>query len=113
MNYISNVDDVITLEIKAPYLLTYLPFSCSKLIIFGFLDPVTLYGEGEFNLNAIKEISVTESFLGLSQEAKGCQNTDTFNDCVTKNYIEKLRDKCGCLPLSSILSDQVFNKQSN
>ena len=62
-------------------------------------------------MNALKEISVTESFLGLSQEAKDCQNTETFNDCVTKNYLDQMRQKCGCLPLSSVLADQVFTNE--
>ena len=79
----------------------------------SLLDPVTLYGEGEYNLNALKEILVTESFLGLSQEAKDCQNTETFNDCVTKNYLEQMRQECECLPLSYVLNDQVLEKQYN
>ena len=33
-----------------------------------------MYGEGNYGLTAVKEISVTKSFLGLKEEDKKCQN---------------------------------------
>ena len=76
--------------------------------IFGSLDPVRLDGEFQFNLQSLKEVSVTDSFLGLDVHSRKCQNVETFNDCKTKLYIEKMMQKCGCLPLSHIMSEKVF-----
>ena len=33
----------------------------------------------EYNVNFVKEVKVTESFLGLKE--KGCQNIETFMVC--------------------------------
>ena len=76
------------------------------------LDPVGLFGEGQYNLNNIKEIAVTDSFMGLERETRKCQNIETFDDCKTRLYVEQLRQKCGCLPLSLRLSDKVKYKIS-
>ena len=54
---------------------------------FNFTEPVVLIGEGEYNLNNLKEIDVTESFLGLPKQAKGCQNIEPFNSCTSRHYI--------------------------
>ena len=67
-----------------------------------------LNGEGEYNLNSIKQEQATESFLGLDQAVRGCQNEEHYDDCTTHQYIENMREKCGCLPLTLALSDQVF-----
>ena len=64
-----------------------------------FSESVKLSGEGKYNLNAIKEIKVTDSFLGLDMEDKGCQNEEPIENCTTRNYIETLLHQCSCLPL--------------
>ena len=75
--------------------------------IFQILDPVGLLGEGRFNLLSLKEINATDSFMGLHRDTRNCQNIETYDDCKTRLYIEKLRQECGCLPLSLRLSDKV------
>ena len=76
--------------------------------MFSTLDPVQLTGEGEYNLNSLKEEEVTESFLGMDQSVRGCQNEEHYDECTTRHYIENMQKKCGCLPLSIALSDQVI-----
>ena len=71
------------------------------------VEPVQLTGEGEYNLNSIKEEEVTQSFLGMDQSVRGCQNEEHYDECTTRQYIENLRENCDCLPLSIALSDQV------
>ena len=66
----------------------------------SFLDPVRFYGEGQYNLHSLKEIIVTDSFMGLERDARNCQDMETYNDCITRQYIEKIRNKCDCIPLS-------------
>ena len=75
--------------------------------MFSTLDPVQLTGEGEYNLNSLKEEEVTQSFLGMHQSVRGCQNEEHYDECTTRWYIENVREKCGCLPLFIALSDQV------
>ena len=71
------------------------------------LDPVVLFGEGQYNLHSTKEISVTESFMGLDRDIRKCQNIETYEGCKTRLYIKHLRQECGCLPLSLKLSEKV------
>ena len=83
----------------------------SKLIWYWWsailLDPVGLFSEGQYNLNNIKEIFVTDSFLGLNEKTRNCQNIETYNDCKTRLYVENLRKECGCLPLTLESSQKV------
>ena len=77
------------------------------MLDFHILVPVGLFGEGQYNLNNIKEISVTDSFMGLDKGMRKCQNIETFDDCKTRLYVEHMRKECGCLPLSLGFSKKV------
>ena len=73
------------------------------------IEPVTLIGEGEYNINALTEIKVTESYLGLDEDVRDCQSKETFYDCSNRKYVDTIFDQCGCLPLSMIMaSNKVF-----
>ena len=50
-----------------------------------------MYGEGNYALTAVKEVSVTKSFLGLSSEDKKCQNLESLEDCSTRSYLQSTR----------------------
>ena len=42
--------------------------------------------DNEYNLNVIKEIKVTDSFLTLDEQSRGCQNKETYQvDCIFFN----------------------------
>ena len=73
----------------------------------SFIEPLELIGEGYYNLDALTEIDVTESFRGLAQDSKQCQEGESFFNCTTRQYIKKVSENCGCFPLSIRLSDQV------
>ena len=78
-------------------------------IFFFHLDPVQLSGEGEFNLDILKEIAVTDSFLRLDQDVIECQSVgETFDNCTTNFYRNYTRIKCGCLPYSITSSSEVY-----
>ena len=65
------------------------------------LDPVKLSGEGEYNLDILKRIEVTDSFLGLDEEVIMCEKgNNTFDNCTTSFYRKQMRRDCGCLPYS-------------
>lgn len=70
-------------------------------------DPVTLYGEGQFTLHGLKDISVTKSFMGLKRHIRKCQIFETYDDCKREQYLNHMKQKCGCLPWSVSLSEQV------
>ena len=66
-----------------------------------------IFEEGQYNFLSLKEIVVTDSFMGLDRETKNCQNVKAYDDCKTKSYVENTRQECGCLPLSLRLSEKV------
>ena len=76
-------------------------------MIIIFLDPVTLSAEGQYNLNSFKEYLITDSFLEFNKRNNFCQDVETIDDCRTREFIENLRQKCGCIPFS--ISSIDFN----
>ena len=82
----------------------------SKLTIF--LEQVILHGEGEFNLDAIKEIKVTQSFLGLEQHVRGCQNKEPFYNCTTRHYNDQFVNQCQCLPFNINMGQVKLQEKS-
>ena len=73
--------------------------------------PITLYGEGNFALTAIKSIRVTAEFLGLGERITQCQTGQSRADCLTRKYLARLLETCHCVPLtiSSHYTDKVNN----
>ena len=72
-------------------------------------EPVKLIGEGEYNMNVLTEIEVTESYLALDKGIRGCQNEEPLNNCTTRQFIETFLEKCGCLP-PKMGHDEVSHK---
>ena len=66
-------------------------------------------------LNVVKEITVTDSFLSLDKETRGCQ-VESFDKCTTRNHINTLMNKCQCLPFQMESTKEVvrdaFQKKS-
>ena len=81
----------------------------------SFLDaePIELEGEGHYALEDIKDIRVTEEFLGLGQEITRCQTREFRADCVSRRYQEQVLASCHCAPLyiRSQFSHQVLLEQ--
>ena len=65
-----------------------------------YAEPVILYGEGQYNLNVLKEIKVTDSYLGFKEDFRECQDEEYIHNCTTRHYIKTFLDHCGCLPKS-------------
>ena len=75
------------------------------------LDPVEIIEEGQYNLNNLKKISVSDSFMGLDNIYRNCTTIETYEDCKSGLHIQVLRKECGCLPLSLRLSGKVNRKK--
>ena len=66
-----------------------------------------MFGGGEYNI-VFEKVSVTDSYLGLKKDVRNCQETEEdYQQCVTKIYVQRLREKCQCLPLSMSLDKKV------
>ena len=64
-----------------------------------------LVGDFEFALKIFKEISVTESFMGLGDNDRGCQSVEVQKNCTLQKYVQT-KSNCECLPLHLALNDQ-------
>ena len=71
-------------------------------------EPVIFIGEGEYNVNVLKEIKVSESYLGMDQGVTECQNEESFYNCTTRKFKDTLLEKCGCLPINIRISNEVL-----
>ena len=66
-----------------------------------------MFGDGEYNI-VLEKVSVTESYLGLKEEARNCKESEEdYQQCVTQNYVKRLKKQCQCLPLSMSLNKKV------
>ena len=81
--------------------------------IVTFLEPVTLSGDGKYNMDVVKEIKVTDSNLGLQMEDRGCQNEEPQEDCIARYYKDTFLQECGCLPFSMSTLHNVKYKISS
>ena len=66
-----------------------------------------LFGEGQYNINDIKEIKVSQSYLRLDRDVRNCQNNEQFDNCTTTHYLDTILGECGCLPSYMRLTDNV------
>ena len=64
----------------------------------SFLVPLRLLGEGSYALSSVKQISVTEDYLKLSDDTRKCQNIESFEQCVTKHNLATISKACKCIP---------------
>ena len=69
-----------------------------------------LIGEGKYNLNSIKEIKATDSYVGLGEDVTDCQNEEPFFNCTTRQTIDAYKKECGCLPFAIGLSKSTQAK---
>ena len=63
--------------------------------------------EKEYNLNVVKEVKVTEAFLGLGKDVIKCQNDETYDDCRSRQYYDAIKSVCQCLPFNIRTSNEV------
>ena len=74
--------------------------------------PVTFFGEGSYEISAVKKIIATEEFLTLDEDIRGCQMKETFESCTTRQYLDNVQNQCNCVPyalMKSIASSLVSN----
>ena len=58
-------------------------------------------------MNTMKEITVTDSYLGLDQGVKKCQNDEPYFNCTNRHYYNSVLKHCGCLPPYIAKSNKV------
>ena len=68
--------------------------------------------ENSYNLNVIKEIRVTDSFLSMDKDIKGCQK-ESYDDCTRRKYLKTLINRCQCLPFHLNFIDQEIIRYLN
>ena len=49
-------------------------------------------------MEVVKEITVTEAFKSLSGDLKKCQTHESFEDCMSTQLLNNIRENCFCLP---------------
>ena len=81
--------------------------------VLYIIEPISLIGEGEYNLNVLKEIKATDSYLELDQDVRKCQNDEPLFNCTTRKFIETILSECKCLPSNLGLTNKVrqFNNK--
>ena len=68
-------------------------------------------GEGEYNLNALTAVEITDSYLGLDQNIRKCQNEEPYQNCTSRRYHDTFLGQCGCLPFYMITNNKKVLSQ--
>ena len=64
------------------------------------IAPVRLHGEGSYAITDVKEITVSDEFLGLDETIRKCQNIEPFENCTTRQYLDTVKKECKCVPFA-------------
>ena len=78
------------------------------VILTLHIDPIKLIGEGEYNLNVLTVIKVTDSYMGIDQKIRKCQNDEPFFNCTSRKYVNSYLQECGCLPMNMWHDNEVY-----
>ena len=62
------------------------------------LDSMKVSPGYHYKLSVLKENEVTDKFMALSDEKKGC-SSEKFENCRTRKLVDNVIEKCGCIPL--------------
>ena len=73
-----------------------------------FVEPLKLIVEKKYFLNVIKEITVTDSYMSMDKDVRGCQKA-SFDESTNRKYFKALINQCECLPFQIIQSKKVGN----
>ena len=65
-----------------------------------FEVPERFYGSGSIRIKGVKQIHVTNDYLDLDPQSRGCQHENTYEGCVTELYLDLLSEECKCLPFN-------------
>ena len=57
-----------------------------------------MHGAGHYKLSGLKQVVVTESFLGMDKQDIKCQNKETVEICNTRSYLKNVNAVCKCIP---------------
>ena len=81
-------------------------------IYLNTLSTFTANCAGSYALTSLKKMTGTESFLKQTDEEKKCR-IETIEDCQARSYIDRVQEKCGCVPwaLSATLASKVRQPQ--
>ena len=62
------------------------------------IEPLIVHGDGNYPLSSVKEIKVTDTFLGLEQRFRKCQTKESLGECTSALLLNKSIEMCGCVP---------------
>ena len=62
--------------------------------------PLVLSGGGHYGLTDIKDVRVSQEFVGLGEAVTHCQTKEAGADCLTRKHQETVLATCGCAPFS-------------
>ena len=74
-------------------------YNCTYNSIY-IIAPVRLHGEGSYAITDVKEITVSDDFLGLDETIRKCQNIEPLENCTTRQYLDIVKKQCKCVPFA-------------
>ena len=67
-------------------------------MIDSFKEPIRVYGEASIAISDVKEMEATDEYLGLDERTRKCQDKEPFENCTTRQYLDRVQNVCNCVP---------------
>ena len=63
-----------------------------------FSAPLIRYGGGEYSLSDVMKIEGTEEYLKSAEKDGTCQNVESQENCLAREYLTQGLEQCSCIP---------------
>ena len=65
---------------------------------FTLSAPLRVYGRGKYILSSVMEINGTKKYLTSAEKKRECQNKESQETCLARQYLASGIEKCSCVP---------------
>ena len=59
-----------------------------------------MYGQGIYTLSSVMYIDGTEEYIKIAEENGKCQNKESQESCLAREYLTKGLKQCSCIPFN-------------
>ena len=57
-----------------------------------------MFGEGAYSLSSVMEIEGTEEYVHIAENTGQCQNKESEEQCLSREYLFQGLEECSCTP---------------
>ena len=73
-----------------------------------------MFGGGAYSISSVNEIEGTEEYIHIAENSGQCQNKESEEQCLTREYLSQGLEECSCTPykLRNYSQEENVNHES-